>query len=128
MILIVEGEKDKKIIEELNLNQSFEILITNGPSDVFKIIKKLKNSKDDIIILADPDEQGLWITSKIKEIIPHAYDATKLIKYDKCIYFEKRKNKLKQKIGIEGCDKEYLKDFLSQIFERSDKHGKYLPI
>ena len=63
--ILVEGEKDKKALESLNINGK-KIVFNNGIS-IIDFCDKLAKKYDQIIILTDWDRKGGFLRKRIQE-------------------------------------------------------------
>ncbi len=62
-LVIVEGVKDKKALEELEVKN----IITLSKKPIFQIIEEISKNHDEIIILTDFDKKGKELYRRLRE-------------------------------------------------------------
>lgn len=110
-IIIVEGKNDEALLK--SINKDYNVFTTNGSAVLEKIDVLINLSKtNDLVLLLDPDYPGEKIRKEIDSRIKNVKHI--FIPRDLCI------NKKKNKIGIEHCKKEILKEFLENALTKTD--------
>lgn len=61
-LIIIEGIKDKRALEELGLNK----IVTLNKKPLFEVIEKVAEDNKEVIILTDLDVEGRKLYSKLK--------------------------------------------------------------